>query len=82
MSPRPARGPCWNQSREQTARLILDTLGAAVAAHSAAGISGIRGVIEGWGGRSDATFIGARAWVPAHNAALVNSALPPRSPAG
>jgi 2-methylcitrate dehydratase PrpD len=67
--------PLPEPSREQTARLILDTLGAAVAAHSAAGIPGIRGVIEGWGGRSDATVIGTRARVPAHNAALVNSAL-------
>jgi 2-methylcitrate dehydratase PrpD len=32
-------------------------------------------VIEGWGGRPDATVIGTGARVPAHNAALVNSAL-------
>ena len=62
-------------SREQTARLTLDTIGAAIAAHSAAGMPGIREVIESWGGRPDATVIGTRARVPAHNAALVNSAL-------
>ena len=32
-------------------------------------------MIEGWGGSPDATVIGTGARVPAHNAALVNSAL-------
>ena len=67
--------PLPEASREQTARLALDAIGAAVAAHSAAGMPGIRGVIESWGGRPDATVIGTRARVPAHNAALINSAL-------
>jgi 2-methylcitrate dehydratase PrpD len=67
--------PLPEPSREHTARLLLDTVGAAVAAHSAAGPPGIRGVIESWGGRPDATVIGTDARVPARNAALVNSAL-------
>jgi len=62
-------------SRRVAARLTLDTIGAAIAAHDAAGLPGIRRVIEGWGGRPDATVIGTGARVPAHNAALVNSAL-------
>ena len=62
-------------SRRAAARLALDTIGAAIAAHDAAGLPGIRRVIEGWGGRPDATVIGTGARVPAHNAALVNSAL-------
>lgn len=62
-------------SRARTAELVLDTIGAAVAAHDAAGLSGIRGVIAGWGGRPDATVIGTGDRVPAPNAALVNSVL-------
>jgi MmgE/PrpD N-terminal domain len=49
---------------------------AVLASHVATGtLPGIRQVIEGWGGRPDATVIGTGARVPAHNAALVNSAL-------
>jgi MmgE/PrpD N-terminal domain len=55
-------------SRRAAARLALDTIGAAIAAHDAAGLPGIRRVIQGWGGRPDATVIGTGARVPAHNA--------------
>jgi 2-methylcitrate dehydratase PrpD len=48
-------------SRERTARLTLDAIGAAVAAHSAAGLPAIRAVVEGWGGRPDATVKGIAA---------------------
>ncbi|HEX4399028.1 MAG TPA: MmgE/PrpD family protein, partial [Trebonia sp.] len=70
-----ATGTVPEASRHAAARLALDTIGAAIAAHDAAGLPGIRRVIEGWGGRPDATVIGTGARVPAHNAALVNSAL-------
>jgi 2-methylcitrate dehydratase PrpD len=62
-------------SRRRTAELVLDMIGAAVAAHDAAGLPAIRAVITGWGGRADATVIGTGEKVPAHHAALVNSAL-------
>jgi 2-methylcitrate dehydratase PrpD len=62
-------------SRRRTAELVLDTIGAAVAAHDAAGLPAIRSVVSGWGGRGDATVIGTGDKVPAHHAALVNSAL-------
>ena len=68
------RDPAGSQPA-RAARLALDTIGAAIAAHNAAGLPGIRRVIQGWGGRPDATVIGNRGRVPAHNAALVNSAL-------
>jgi 2-methylcitrate dehydratase PrpD len=62
-------------SRKRTAELVLDAIGAAVAAHEAPGLPAIRDVITSWGGRPDATVIGTPARVPAHHAALVNSAL-------
>jgi len=70
-----ATGTVPEPSRRAAARLALDTIGVAIAAHDAAGLPGIRHVIEGWGGRPDATVIGTGTRVPAHNAALVNSAL-------
>ncbi len=62
-------------SRKRTVELILDAVGAAVAAHEAPGLPAIRDVITSWGGRPDATVIGTPVRVPAHHAALVNSAL-------
>lgn len=70
-----AAGNLPEASRKRTAEVILDAIGAAVAAHEAPGLPGIRDVIAGWGGRPDATVIGTAARVPAHHAALVNSAL-------
>jgi 2-methylcitrate dehydratase PrpD len=70
-----ARTALPGMSRERTGRLVLDTIGAAIAAHDAGGLAGIRAVVEGWGGCPDATVIGTGTRVPAHNAALVNSAL-------
>jgi len=67
--------PLPEASRKRTAELILDAVGAAVAAHEAPGLPAIRDVITSWGGRPDATVIGTPARVPAHHAALVNSAL-------
>jgi hypothetical protein len=43
-----ATGTVPEPSRRAAARLALDTIGAAIAAHDAAGLPGIRRVIEGW----------------------------------
>ena len=43
-----ATGSVPGASRRAAARLALDTIGAAIAAHDAAGLPGIRHVIEGW----------------------------------
>lgn len=51
-------GPLPEASRQRTARLILNTVGAEVAAHDAGGLPGIRRPIQSWGGRPDATVIG------------------------
>jgi 2-methylcitrate dehydratase PrpD len=62
-------------SRGRSAELIVDVLGAALAAHDAAGMPGVRAVVTGWGGRPEATIIGTRHRVPAPSAVLVNAAL-------
>jgi 2-methylcitrate dehydratase PrpD len=59
----------------RTKLLVLDTLGAALAATSAAGCAELRDLVVGWGGRPEARLVGSQARVPAHSAALVNATL-------
>jgi 2-methylcitrate dehydratase PrpD len=59
----------------RTKLLVLDTLGAALAATSAAGCAELRNLVVGWGGRPEARLVGSQPRVPAHNAALANATL-------
>lgn len=58
-----------------TRRLMLDCLGAAVAAVDEPGCVELRELVEEWGGVPQASLIGSGAKVPAHNAVAVNAAL-------
>lgn len=56
-----------------TRRLVLDTLGAALAGRDAAGVGELRRIVTGWGGRPEARLWGSEESVPAPLAALVNA---------
>lgn len=58
-----------------TKRLILDTVGAAMAGVRADGCREVAALVERWGGAAEARTIGSQRRVPAHNAALVNATL-------
>ncbi len=59
----------------RTKLVILDTLGAALAAVEADGVRQLRGLVRRWGGAEEAGLIGAAGRVPAPNAALVNATM-------
>jgi 2-methylcitrate dehydratase PrpD len=63
------------QTIERSKLVILDTLGAALAALDAEGCPGLRELVRGWGGAPQATLIGYGGCVPAHHAAMVNGTL-------
>lgn len=69
-----ARGKVPDDSLRRTAELALDTVGAALAGGEADGVPAVTRVLTGWGGRPDAHVLGSRVRLPAHNAALLNSA--------
>jgi 2-methylcitrate dehydratase PrpD len=56
-----------------TKRLVLDTLGAALAGADAAGVGELRQLVTSRGGRPETRVWGSRASVPAPSAALVNA---------
>jgi 2-methylcitrate dehydratase PrpD len=60
---------------ERTKLLILDTLGAAIAAPAADGCAEVHDLVVGWGGIPEAGLIGHAGRVPAQNAARVNATL-------
>jgi len=60
---------------ERTKLLILDTLGAAIAALDADTCRPLRDLVRRWGGAAEATLIGYGDRVPAHHAAIVNGTL-------
>ena len=55
--------------------VVLDTLGAALAAVEADGVRELRGVVRRWGGAPEAGLIGADDRLPAPMAALVNATM-------
>ena len=60
---------------ERTKQLVLDTLGAALAARTAEGCAELHELVVRWGGARDAGLIGFPERVPAHHAALLNATL-------
>lgn len=62
-------------TREATKRLMLDTLGAAVAGTVAEGCPELEELVAGWSGRPEARVIGSGRRVLAQHAALVNSTM-------
>jgi 2-methylcitrate dehydratase PrpD len=60
---------------ERTKLVILDTLGAALAATDAEGCRELHGLVTRWGGAAESGLIGHPERVPAHNAALLNATL-------
>jgi 2-methylcitrate dehydratase PrpD len=61
------------QTVAMTKRLVLDTLGAAVAGAEAPSVPRLRELVLGWGGRPDAHLVGSGQAVPAPLAALHNA---------
>lgn len=60
---------------DKTKRMVLDTIGVSIGSTRIDfGVSALR-MIADWGGAPEATLIGGRAKVPAHNAALCNGIL-------
>lgn len=59
--------------RRWAARAIMDTLGVAVAGRGAPGVAEVRGLVEEWGGKPEATLWGTDRRVPSPYAALVNA---------
>jgi 2-methylcitrate dehydratase PrpD len=59
----------------RTKLLMLDTIGAAIAAVDAEGCTEVHQLVVGWGGSHEAGLIGFPQRVPAHNAAMVNATL-------
>jgi 2-methylcitrate dehydratase PrpD len=62
-------------TRARTKLLVLDTVGAALAAIGADGVSALEGLMRRWGGAPEAGVLGYGTRGPAHQAALVNAAL-------
>jgi 2-methylcitrate dehydratase PrpD len=62
-------------TRTRTKLLILDTVGAALAAVGADGVAALEGLVRRWGGTPEAGVLGYGTQGPAHHAALVNAAL-------
>jgi 2-methylcitrate dehydratase PrpD len=60
---------------ERAKLLVLDTLGAALAAHGADGCDALHGLVVGWGGSAQAGLIGYSDRVPARHAASLNATL-------
>lgn len=60
---------------DKTKRLILDTLGVCMGSTRIDFGKSALDLVAGWGGASEATLIGRRTRVPAHNAALCNGIL-------
>jgi 2-methylcitrate dehydratase PrpD len=60
---------------ENTKRRILDVIGDMIGGTAAAGNAELVKIVEGWGGKKEATIFGYGAKVTAHNAAMVNSIL-------
>ena len=58
-----------------TCRDILDTFGCLLGGRAAPGIGTMRELVQGWGGRPEATIVPAGPRVPAPQAALVNGAM-------
>jgi 2-methylcitrate dehydratase PrpD len=55
--------------------VVLNDLGALVGGAAAEGCDTVRDLVRAWGGREEATILVHGGKVPAHNAALVNSAM-------
>jgi 2-methylcitrate dehydratase PrpD len=60
---------------ERTKLVILDTMGAAIAAVGADGVEDVERLVRRWGGNPESGLIGYGTKGPAHNAALVNATL-------
>ncbi len=60
---------------EKTKDLVLDTLGICVASATMDFGRNILRLVKAWGGMPEAAVVGAKAKVPAHNAALANGVL-------
>ena len=54
---------------------ILDLLGCALSGASGPGSAGMAGLVKSWGGKEESTIFIYGGKVPAHNAAMVNSAI-------
>ena len=62
-------------AREYVARSVMDTLGVALAGSSAPTAQRLLALVQGWGGREEATVLVTGARVPAPEAALANAAM-------
>jgi len=60
---------------ERARHRVIDALGNTVAGHRAQGMQELVETVIGWGGRQDATVLGDGRRIPAHHAAMLNSAL-------
>ncbi|MGE0877157.1 MAG: MmgE/PrpD family protein [Acidimicrobiia bacterium] len=63
------------QTRRKTKLLVLDTLGAILAANGADGCDELMSVVRSWGSSGKATALGYGDKLPAHAAALMNATL-------
>jgi 2-methylcitrate dehydratase PrpD len=62
-------------TRARAKLLILDTVGAALAAVGADGVTALEGLLRRWGGAAEAGVLGYSIRGPAHQAALLNATL-------